>query len=148
MWYERRARTQSLLRDALGEAQPRDEWPWASHAVTLREIDADLLQSSQHQLAIGELGDGALAHDMADVVDGLDHSTVDRVFGHVLHERAVDLHDGHRHRLEVAERAHAGAEIVQAEAASERLQLLNEACGFVEVGDGCRLRDLEADTGA
>jgi hypothetical protein len=42
-------------------------------------VDADRLQSGDNAVAFDELGDGALAHDLADVTDHLDHGAVDAV---------------------------------------------------------------------
>ena len=49
----------------------------------------------------------------------LDHRVVDPVVQHVADEAAVDLQEVDRQRLQVGERRHAAAEVVEREAAAE-----------------------------
>ena len=72
------------------------------------------------------LRDGRDSHHVADLVDRLDHGAVDRIVRDVAHERAVDLQVIDRQMLEIAERRHAAAEIVERKAATERLQLADQ----------------------
>ena len=58
-------------------------------------------------------------------------------------ELAVDLDDVERQVLEVGERAEAGAEVVEGEAAAELGEPLGEAARLLEVADRRRLGDLE-----
>ena len=60
-----------------------------------------------------------------------------------LDELAVDLQERGRQVLEVGERAEAGAEVVDREAAAEVGQRLGEAARVLHVGDRRRLGDLE-----
>ncbi len=43
-----------------------------------------------------KLGNRALTHDMADVIDHFDHCTVNRVVQHILYETPVDLQEVYR----------------------------------------------------
>ena len=67
-----------------------------------------------------------------------------RVAFELADEAAVDLDQVHRQVLEVTERGHAGAEIVQREAAAERAQALDEADDARHVAHRGGLGDLEA----
>src|ERR1044072_6418622 len=95
----------------------------------LRVVDAELAHHPQHRVGLDPLGHGGDAHGAADAADGGDHGAVDGIVGDVAHELAVDLEEVHRQVLEVAERAHARAEIVQREAATQRGQGVHEADG-------------------
>src|ERR1043165_3890768 len=110
----------------------------------LRVVDAELAHHPQHRVGLDPLGHGGDAHGAADAADGGDHGAVDGIVGDVAHELAVDLEEVHRQVLEVAERAHARAEIVQREAATQRAQGVYEADGVREVVDRRGLGDLEA----
>ncbi|MDH0373092.1 hypothetical protein N7340_15135 [Comamonas aquatica] len=81
---------------------------------------------------------------MADVADGLHHGEIARVLEHVAHEAAVDLEVVHGQLLQVPEAGHAGAEIVQREAAAELAQLGDHGDGAVHAGDGAGFGDLKA----
>src|SRR6266699_957504 len=118
---------------------------WLGHAVALSEIHADLAQQRYDAVAVHEFRDGLLAGDMTDAVDRLDHRAVDRIVGHVFDEPAVDLEEIHGQMLQIGERGHAGAEVVQREAAAERLHLIDEVGRFVESCNGGSFGDLEAD---
>ncbi len=80
-----------------------------------------MLRSARDLLALDRLGDGLLAHDVADLVDRLDHRAVDRIVQHVRDEAAVDLQEIDRQVLQVAERRQADAEVVEREAAAQSL---------------------------
>src|ERR1051326_533801 len=110
----------------------------------LRVVDAELAHHPQHRVGLDPLGHGGDAHGAADAADGGDHGAVDGIVGDVAHELAVDLEEVHRQVLEVAERAHARAEIVQREAATQRAQGVHEADGVREVVDRRGLGALEA----
>src|ERR1051325_8541232 len=81
----------------------------------LRVVDAELAHHPQHRVGLDPLGHGGDAHGAAE-----------GIVGDVAHELAVDLEEVHRQVLEVAERAHARAEIVQREAATQRAQGVHE----------------------
>src|ERR1044071_6710053 len=85
-------------------------------AVALRVVDAELAHAPQHGIGLDPLGHGGNAHRAAHAADRRDHRPVDRVAGDVAHEFAVDLEEVDRQVLEVAERAHPRAEVVQREA--------------------------------
>src|SRR5579863_806465 len=87
----------------------------------LRVIDADAPELIEHRLALDALGDGGDAERAADLADGLDHAAVDRIGGDVIDELAVDLEKIDRQRLQVHERRHPGAEIIEREAAAAAL---------------------------
>src|SRR6266568_6791711 len=125
--------------------QPGPERLWLGHAVALSEIHADLAQQRYDAVAVDEFRDGLLVGDMADAVDGLDHRAVDWIVGHVFDEPAVDLEEIHGQMLQIGKRGHPGAEVVQREAAAERLHLVDEVGRFVEPGDRGGLGNLEAD---
>ena len=74
-----------------GAAHSQGERGGSSYAVPLGKIHTDDTQTGQDFIVLDELSDGLLSHDMADMVDRLDHSAIDRVVRHVLHETAVDL---------------------------------------------------------
>ena len=80
----------------------------------------------------------------ADLGDGLDHAAIHDVGGDVRGEVAVDLEEIHRQRLQVHERGHAAAEIIEREAAAARLELAHEERRLGEAGDRRGLGDLEA----
>src|SRR5438034_9783420 len=69
-------------------------------AIALRVVDADLAQALQDLLVLDEFRDRLLFHYVADVVDRLDHSAVDRIDQHVGHEAAIDLEKVHRQMLQ------------------------------------------------
>src|ERR1043165_1415148 len=82
---------------------------------------------------------------MADFIDGTNHLAIDGIVQDLAHERAVDLEEVDREMLEVAERAQAGAEVVQRKTAPQLAQRLDEAVRLAEAGHGRGLGDLEAD---
>src|SRR6185437_2101807 len=115
------------------------------HAVALGEVDAQAGQHLDDLGVLGKLGDGLLAGEVADLIDGADHLPVDRVAQDLAHEAAVDLEVVDREVLQVPERGEAGAEVIERELAAELLQRLDEAVGLREAGNGRGLGDLEAD---
>src|SRR5690242_10827059 len=82
---------------------------------------------------------------MANFVDRTHHLAIDGVVQDLAHERSVDLEEVDREVLEVAERAQAGAEVVEREAATQLAQRLDESIGLREARDRRGLGDLEAD---
>ncbi|MCY1560684.1 hypothetical protein D9M68_978520 [compost metagenome] len=82
---------------------------------------------------------------MADMVDDLDHGPVDRVVEHVLDETPVNLQVVHGQMLEIGERGHAGAKIIQRETATQPFQLIDEANGAAQVGNGAGFGNFETD---
>ena len=89
------------------------------YRIALRIVDADGLQCRDDAVAFDEFGNGALAHHLADMVDHLDHGTVDPILQHVLDEAAVDFQIVDGQVFQVGEGRHAGAEIVEREAAAQ-----------------------------
>src|SRR5437762_4196164 len=114
-------------------------------AVALRVVDADLAQALQDLIVLDEFRDRLLFHHVADVIDRLDHRTVDRIDQHISYEAAIDLEKVHGQMLQITERGHAGAEIVQRKPAAEIAQLADEARRLRQIGDRGRLSDFEAD---
>src|SRR6185436_17692509 len=90
-------------------------------------------------------GDGLDAQGVADLVDRLDHGSLDPVVQHVLYELAVDLQVVDLQVPEVGEGGQAAAEVVEDETAAFGLQAGDEAQGAVELADRRGLGDLEAD---
>src|SRR6202789_3726624 len=72
--------------------------------VALGVIDPEALQHVDDLLIFGELGDGLLARQMPDFVDGAHHLAVDGVVQDFLDETAVDLQVVDREVLQIAER--------------------------------------------
>src|SRR4051794_15520882 len=101
------------------EAQPVGERGGAPEVIALRLVDAELAQERDRLRIAGLLGHRALAHAARDLHERLDDDAVAGVAGAVAHELAVDLEVVEREVLEVVERAEAGAEVVQGEAAAE-----------------------------
>src|SRR6185437_9586046 len=118
------------------------------HAIALGEVDPQAGEHLDDLGVLGEFGDGLLAGEMADLVDGADHLPVDGVAQDFAHEAAVDLEVIDREVLEVPERGEAGAEVIERELAAELLQRLDEAVRLGEARDRRGLGDLEADLAA
>lgn len=66
------------------------------------------------------------------------------VLEHVAHEAAVDLQIVHGQLLQIGQRGHAHAEVVQRKTAAQRAQGLDQPGGAGQTGDGAGLGDLEA----
>src|SRR5215218_6005504 len=109
---------------------------WEGEAVPLGVVDADLPQDVEGRPVLDRFGDGADAHDLADLVDRLDEGALDRVAQHVAHEAAVDLEEVDLEVLEVGEGGEAAAEIVEHEAEAELFQDADEVDGLGQVADG------------
>src|SRR5580658_7784190 len=73
-------------------------------AIPLRVVNAQVAQHLDDLGILGELGDGQLAGQMSDLVDGAHHLAVDGIAQDFPHEAAVDLQVIDREVLEVAER--------------------------------------------
>ena len=99
---------------------------WDRHAVVeaLSVRDAELAQQRDRGGIADVLGDRLLPEAARDVDDGPDDETVGGRGAAFADELAVDLQDVEAHVLEVVERAEAGAEVVQREAAAELGQLI------------------------
>ena len=69
---------------------------WLSSTISLGVVNSDPAKRCDHVLNFDELGNGALAHDMADAIDRLHHSGIDRTGGHVFDECPIDLEEIHR----------------------------------------------------
>ncbi|MNE71917.1 hypothetical protein D3C80_1678250 [compost metagenome] len=82
---------------------------------------------------------------MADMIDHLHHGPVDRIIEHVLDEAAVDLEEVDRQVLQVSERRHPGAKVIQRETTAQSLELVDKANGAAEVGYCAGFSDLETD---
>src|SRR5207244_11090608 len=96
---------------------------------SLREVDADALELREHRLGLHGFGDGGDPERPADLADGLDHAAVDWIVRDMTDELAVDHEKMDRDRLQVHERAHAGAEITDRELADAPPNLGHEiAC--------------------
>src|SRR5262245_22088269 len=59
---------------------------WEPEREALRIVDADFLQFLQHTRLLDALGNRALAHDVADAIDGAHHLEVHRVIAEVRNE--------------------------------------------------------------
>lgn len=81
--------------------------------VALCIVHAHILQCLECGVIGHKLGNRLLAHDMADMGDGVDHGAVAWVLQHVLDKAAIDLEVVHWQLLQVFEAGHAGAEIIQ-----------------------------------
>ncbi len=93
-----------------------------------------------------ELRHGLLPHPPGDPHDRLDDELVDRIGPESTDEVAIDLEIVEREMLQVIERAKAGAEIVQREAATPAPQLRHERLGLVDVANRRRFGQLEDQT--
>ncbi|CAJ6454609.1 Uncharacterised protein [Burkholderia pseudomallei] len=99
----------------------------------------------QRRRAVDVLGDRLAIHRVPDVVDRRDDVEARGIVRDARHEAAVDLQVLDGQLLQIAERRHPGAEIVEREPAAERLQLVHEAQRAGQVRDRRRLGDLETD---
>src|SRR5262249_34203418 len=124
-----------------------DERHRARQPVALAEVDPHRLEGGGDLGVLHPFADRAQAHDVADLVDGLDQGALDAVAGHVEHQGAVDLQVVDRQVSQVGEGGEAAAEVVQGEAAALGAQRVDEAHGAVELAQGGGLGDLEADPG-
>ena len=93
-----------------------------------------------------EFRHGFLPHPPGDPHDRLDDELVDRIGPESTDEVAIDLEIVEREMLQVIERAKAGAEIVQREAATPAPQLRHERLRLVDVANGRRFGQLEDQT--
>src|ERR1700752_188906 len=103
---------------------------------SLREVDADAPQLDEHRIGLHAFGDGGDSERPADLADRLDHAAIHRILGDVADELTVDLQVIHRERLQVHERRHAGAEVIERELAAASLELAHEISGGGEAVDG------------
>ena len=72
---------------------------WLGNAISLRVVNADAAKRCEHVLIFHKLGNSALAHDMANAIDRLHHSSIDRIGGHVFDECPIDLQEIYRQVL-------------------------------------------------
>src|SRR5438552_8553500 len=122
-----------------------DERPRSGNTETLRVVDADHLQDGKCFYAFYALRNRRDAHYSADLIDCLDHCAIDRIARNIADKHAVNLQMVDRQMLQVAERRHPAAEIVQGKAAAEHLQLVDEPRRPGEARDRSCFSDLEAD---
>ncbi len=76
-------------------------------------------------------------------MDGLHHGAVDRLAGDVAHEAAVQLQVIHRQVLQVGERRHAGAKVVQRELTAGAAQTVDELARAAKMGDRSGFRQFQ-----
>jgi hypothetical protein len=115
----------------------------APDVEALHVVDAVVAQQLDGPVVAHELGDRGLAELAGELHDGLHHRLVGVALAQVPDEVAVDLQELERQVLEVVERAEAGPEVVQREAAADPPELGHELPGLVHVQHRGRLGDLE-----
>jgi hypothetical protein len=84
-------------------------------------------------------------HHVADSLDGFDNGSVHGVRGDVTNESAVDLQEVDGQRLEIGERGHATAEVIEGDGRAEAPESCHQLRGAREIADGRGLGQLEAD---
>lgn len=64
--------------------------------VALSVIHTNIEQGLFDLRCFNKLGNCALTHDMADVIDHFNHRAVNRVVQHILYETSIDLQEVYR----------------------------------------------------
>src|SRR5690242_9485070 len=95
----------------------------------LNKIHAHHAERAQDRFTLDVFRDGQSSHRMADIVDRCHHFSINGIFEHVLDESAVDLDVIDWQMLQIAERGHTGAKVIERELAAALLQLADEARG-------------------
>src|SRR6185312_3977745 len=85
-------------------------------------IDRECFELAAHVRVLDALGNRRDSHGLAQRVDRLDHGSRDRIVLHVADELAVDLQVIDGQLLQVHERGHAAAEIIERERTAEPTQ--------------------------
>ncbi len=113
--------------------------------IALAVIDAEDAQLLQRAVPLHKFGDRFLAHDVPDLVEGLDHGKIDRIPIDVSHEQAVDLEEIDRQRLQVGERGKTAAKIIERKQAALALERRHELDRTADIGNGRGFGEFEAD---
>src|SRR6185437_993600 len=91
------------------------------------------------------LGDCLDTHHLAYTLDRLDDRAVHPIAADVAHKRPIDLQVVYGQRLEIGERGHAAAEIIQRDRRAEITQAGHELRGAGQIADRGGFGQLEAD---
>src|SRR5688572_910412 len=111
----------------------------------LGEARAESLELLELLRRLDAFGDGVERHAAADRDDALhDLTTVGRV-AEAMDERAVDLQGRDGESPQLADRAEAGAEVIDADLDVALTQCLQQTAGHVDVAHHDRFRQVEAE---
>ena len=86
--------------------------------MTLNVVNANLAQRIQARLSTHEFGNSLLSHNVTDIVNGLHHDPIDRVFCQIFNETPVDFDNVDREMLEVSKGGHPRPKVIQREQAA------------------------------
>src|ERR1700722_9253751 len=89
--------------------------------ISLDIVHSDFTQSFEYLVALDKFGNGAFAHYLCYVNDHFDHGPVDLTIQHFRDKAAIYLDVVDREMLQVRERRHPSAKIVQGEATAQLL---------------------------
>ena len=98
------------------------QWFRFAEVVALGKVDTDLSQLVGDGFVFDELGDGAYAQGMPNLVYRLDDGPIHRVGIHIFDETSVDLEEVNRQVFQITKRTQATAEVVQGKAAAQLFQ--------------------------
>src|SRR4051812_14372254 len=85
----------------------------AGDMYSLRVVHADCCERLQRIFVLDTFRDSLNAHDASDPLDRFDNGAVHGVRDDVANEGAVDLQEVDGQRLEIRERGHAAAEVIE-----------------------------------
>src|SRR5258708_28684588 len=112
--------------------------------VALGEVDTELLQALERLGSLDAFAYRGYPQRPGHLGDRFDHAAIHWIGGEAADELAVDLEKIHGQALEIVERGHAGAEVIERKAAAALLDFLHEKHRLGEAGDRGSLADLEA----